>query len=144
MRITTKGRYAVRAITQLAIQGGDKPVSIRKISEAEKISAEFLEQIFFKLRKGGVITSVRGPGGGFKLSRDAADISIAEIFDAVGEGLIITPCAEGDPDSCERMSNCIVNQLWNNSYIHFRGYFEKTSLEDVLTGNFAKSLEVTV
>ncbi len=144
MRITTKGRYAVRAITQLAIQGGDKPVSIRKISEAEKISAEFLEQIFFKLRKGGVITSVRGPGGGFKLSRDAADISIAEIFDAVGEGLIITPCAEGHPDSCERMSDCIVNQLWNNSYIHFRGYFENTSLEDVLTGNFAKSLEVTV
>ncbi len=140
MRITTKGRYAVRAIVQLAQQASDKPVSIRKISEAENISAEFLEQIFFKLRRGGVITSVRGPGGGFRLSRNAEDISIAEIFDAVGEGLIITPCAEGHHDSCERMSDCIVNQLWNNSYLHFRGYFEKTSLKDVLTGSFAKAL----
>ncbi len=142
MRITTKGRYAVRAIVQLAMQGSDKPVSIRKISEIENISAEFLEQIFFKLRKGGIITSVRGPGGGFKLARKVEEISIADIFDAVGEGLILSPCVEDSAESCERISNCIIKQLWNNSYLHFRGYFEKTTLKDVITGNFRKSLNM--
>ena len=142
MRITTKGRYAVRAIIQLALQGNDGPVSIRKISEIENISAEFLEQIFFKLRKGGIISSVRGPGGGFKLARATEKISIAEIFDAVGEGLLLSPCVEDSPDTCERFSDCIVNQLWNNSYLHFRGYFEKTSLKDVLSGNFKKTLDM--
>ena len=143
MRITTKGRYAVRAIVQLAKQGTDKPVSIRKISELENISAEFLEQIFFKLRKNGVIGSVRGPGGGFVLSRDTSDISIAEIFDAVGEGLILTPCVHDSTDLCDRMDKCIVNQLWENSYLHFRGYFEKTTLEDVIVGNFQKALTLS-
>lgn len=142
MRITTKGRYAVRAIVQLAMQGNEKPVSIRKISEIENISAEFLEQIFFKLRKGGIINSVRGPGGGFKLNRKEEEITIAEIFDAVGEGLILTPCVEDSTQPCERFSECIVNQLWNNSYLHFRGYFEKTTLKDVITGNFRKSLNM--
>jgi Rrf2 family transcriptional regulator, iron-sulfur cluster assembly transcription factor len=142
MRITTKGRYAVRAIVQLAMQGNEKPVSIRKISELENISAEFLEQIFFKLRKGGIISSVRGPGGGFRLNRKTEAISVAEIFDAVGEGLILTPCVEDSTESCERITNCIVNQLWNNSYLHFRGYFEKTSLKDVMTGSFRKSLNM--
>ena len=142
MRITTKGRYAVRAIVQLAMQGNEKPVSIRKISELEKISAEFLEQIFFKLRKGGIISSVRGPGGGFKLNREAENITIAEIFDAVGEGLLLSPCVEDSPKACDRFSECIVNQLWNNSYLHFRGYFEKTTLQDVITGNFKKSLDM--
>jgi Rrf2 family iron-sulfur cluster assembly transcriptional regulator len=142
MRITTKGRYAVRAIVQLAMQGNEKPVSIRKISEIENISAEFLEQIFFKLRKGGIINSVRGPGGGFRLDRKAEEITIAEIFDAVGEGLILTPCVEDSTQACERFSECIVNQLWNNSYLHFRGYFEKTTLQDVIKGNFRKSLNM--
>lgn len=142
MRITTKGRYAVRAIVQLALQGNEKPVSIRKISEIENISAEFLEQIFFKLRKGGIINSVRGPGGGFRLERKAEEITIAEIFDAVGEGLLLSPCVEDSPETCERFSECIVKQLWNNSYLHFRGYFEKTTLKDVLTGNFRKTLNM--
>ena len=142
MRITTKGRYAVRAIIQLVMQGNEKPVSIRKISEAENISAEFLEQIFFKLRKGGIISSVRGPGGGFKLNRKVEKISIAEIFDAVGEGLILTPCVEDSTEPCERTSNCIVNQLWNNSYLDFRGYYEKTTLKDAMAGSFRKSLNM--
>ena len=141
MRITTKGRYAVRAMVQLAMQGNEKPVSIRKISEIENISAEFLEQIFFKLRKGDVITSVRGPGGGFKLKKEADKISIAEIFDAVGEGLLLSPCVDDSPHSCERYSECIVNQLWNNSYLHFRGYFEKTTLKDVVSVNCINSLD---
>ncbi|MCK5673848.1 MAG: hypothetical protein KAH95_10760, partial [Spirochaetales bacterium] len=69
-------------------------------------------------------------------------ITIAEIFDAVGEGLLLSPCVEDSPKMCERFSECIVNQLWNNSYLHFRGYFEKTTLKDVITGNFKKSLNM--
>ena len=124
------------------MQGNEKPVSIRKISELENISAEFLEQIFFKLRKGGIISSVRGPGGGFMLNNEPENITIAEIFDAVGEGLLLTPCVEDSTQTCERFSECIVNQLWNNSYLHFRGYFEKTTLRDVMAGNFRKSLDM--
>ena len=140
MRITTKGRYAVRAMTQLAKVTDEKPLSIRKISEMEDISPEFLEQIFFRLRKKNIITSVRGPGGGFKLNRKPEDISIAELFDAVEEGLYLTPCITGADTSCKRSSDCIVEALWNNSYLHFRHYFEMTSLQDVLDGTFQKPL----
>ncbi len=140
MRRTTKGRYAVRAIIQLAKATNDKPISIRKISELEDISPEFLEQIFFKLRKKGIITSVRGPGGGFRMERKPAEISIAEIFDAVEEGLYLSPCIYGADTSCKRQSDCIVEALWNNSYLHFRHYFEITSLQDVLDGKYQKKL----
>ena len=140
MRITTKGRYAVRAMTQLAKVTDDKPLSIRRISELEDISPEFLEQIFFKLRKKDIITSVRGPGGGFKLNRKPSAISIAELFDAVEEGLYLTPCIRDSDSSCKRSSDCIVEALWNNSYLHFRHYFEMTSLQDVLDGKYQKPL----
>lgn len=140
MRITTKGRYAVRAIIQLAKATNDKPISIRTISELEDISPEFLEQIFFKLRKKGIITSVRGPGGGFRMERSPAEISIAEIFDAVEEGLYLSPCINGADTSCSRQSDCMVEALWNNSYLHFRHYFEITSLQDVLDGKYQKKL----
>ena len=140
MRITTKGRYAVRAIIQLARVADDKPLSIRKISEMEDISPEFLEQIFFKLRKKGIITSVRGPGGGFRMERDPSEVSIAEIFDAVEEGLYLSPCIHGSDSTCKRQSECAVEALWNNSYLHFRHYFEITSLQDVLDGNYQKQL----
>ncbi len=140
MRITTKGRYAVRAITQLAKVDNDKPLSIRKISEIEDVSPEFLEQIFFKLRKRGIIESVRGPGGGFRMNRKPSEISIADIFDAVEEGLYLSPCIHESDSSCKRQSDCIVEALWNNSYKHFRHYFEMTSLQDVLDGNYQKPL----
>ncbi len=140
MRITTKGRYAVRAITQLAKVPDDKPLSIRRISEMEDISPEFLEQIFFKLRKSNIISSVRGPGGGFRLNRKPMDISIAELFDAVEEGLYLTPCIRDSDSSCKRSSDCIVEALWNNSYLHFRHYFEMTTLQDVLDGTYTKPL----
>lgn len=142
MRITTKGRYAVRAITLLAqmTKGTDTPLSIRKISELEDISPEFLEQIFFKLRKKDIITSVRGPGGGFKLNKEPSEISIAELFDAVEEGLYLTPCIHEADTSCKRSSDCIVEALWNNSYQHFRNYFEMTTLQDVIDGKYQKPL----
>ncbi len=92
MRITTKGRYALRATLALArLSDGQKPISIKTISEVEAISPEFLEQIFFRLRKSGMISSVRGPGGGFFFSKALDKINLKDILEASGEGLGIAP-----------------------------------------------------
>ncbi|MCX7787809.1 MAG: Rrf2 family transcriptional regulator [Spirochaetes bacterium] len=118
MRITTKGRYALRAVANLAASHSDKPVSIKQIAEEEDISPEFLEQIFFKLKKAGIIRSVRGPGGGFILAKDPNEITIQDIFIAVGEGVKLTPCSncsktEKEKDvGCSRIDICPIHGVW--------------------------------
>ncbi len=118
MRVTTKGRYALRAVANLAGSQTDKPVSIKQIAEEEDISPEFLEQIFFRLKKAGIIRSVRGPGGGFVLAKDPREITIQDIFLAVGEGVKLTPCSncseiEKEKDSgCPRMDTCFIHGVW--------------------------------
>jgi Rrf2 family transcriptional regulator, iron-sulfur cluster assembly transcription factor len=113
MRITTKGRYALRAVLSLARSSKEgKPVSIKSISEEEDISAEFLEQIFFKLRKADVIRSVRGPGGGFFFARPLDEITLMDIIEASGEGLGISPCACGKKEPCERVKDCAAFDIW--------------------------------
>lgn len=117
MRVTTKGRYALRAIVNLAKNSDGKPVSIKRISQDEEISADFLEQIFFRLKNAGLIRSVRGPGGGFLLDRPAASISMQDIFLAVGEGVNLTPCITCKESStsnrCAREEKCLVHAVWN-------------------------------
>ena len=133
MRVTTKGRYALRAMTNLALTQSDRPVPIKQIAADEDISPEFLEQIFFKLKKSGIISSVRGPGGGFTLEREPEDVSAKEIFDAVGEGLALTPCT-GDGD-CEREEICIMHDVWQEASVHIVGYFEKLTLRKIMEMN---------
>ncbi len=97
MRLTTKGRYAVTAMLDLAIHARIEPVSLGDISERQSISISYLEQLFAKLRKNGLVSSVRGPGGGYQLARHGADIFIAQIIDAVDELVDATRCAgQGD------------------------------------------------
>ncbi|SRR6056297_1023243 len=132
MRITTKGRYALRAVLQLSQQAETKPVSIRTLSEIEDISAEFLEQIFFRLRKAGLIKSTRGPGGGFQLVRELHEITIAEIFNAVGEELHFSPCTLDDGNPCGREDICAAHSFWEHTYSLFRAYFSHITLDDVL------------
>ena len=139
MRITTKGRYALRAMTNLAASYEGRPRPIKKIAAEEEISPEFLEQIFFKLKKAGVISSVRGPGGGFVLEQTPEAISVKDIFEAVDEGLGITPCtacsdANGD-DPCDRMDRCIVYELWQEASAHIVSYFANVTLRDVMEKN---------
>ena len=111
MRITTKGRYALRATIALARIGkGGEMVSISSLSEAEDISSVFLEQIFFKLKKAGIVQSVRGPGGGFNFTRSPDTISVREILDAAGEELEVLPC-DRSKGECERESYCIAHKL---------------------------------
>jgi len=113
MRITTKGRYALRAVLALAqTSEQQKPVSIKSISEQEDISAEFLEQIFFKLRKAGVIRSVRGPGGGFFFARALDKITLLDIIEASGEGLGISPCTCGKKAVCDKKASCAAYDIW--------------------------------
>ncbi|MBN2509135.1 MAG: Rrf2 family transcriptional regulator [Spirochaetales bacterium] len=130
MRITTKGRYALRAITQLAKSYAGQPISIKELSKTEDISPEFLEQIFFKLRKAGIISSTRGPGGGFSLEKDPKEITIHDLFSAVGEGIELTPCS--GEEECEKAEECLTHSLWKDASAHFQEYFSGITVDDVL------------
>ncbi len=133
MRITSKGRYAVRAVIALArTSSEDNPVSIKTLSESESISAEFLEQIFFRLRRAGVIRSVRGPGGGFFFSRPLEKITLMEIIDASGEGLGIAACACDKKTKCKRMNDCAAYDIWREMEKHVRAFAEKRTVADMM------------
>ncbi|TVQ41010.1 MAG: Rrf2 family transcriptional regulator [Spirochaetaceae bacterium] len=135
MRVTTKGRYALRAITKLAMSNSPKPVPIKRIAAEEEISPEFLEQIFFRLKKSGIINSVRGPGGGFIMNRDPAEVTVKEIFDAVGEGIDLTPCTSYTDDGaghCVREDYCVVHDVWQEASRHIIDYFGSLTLGQVV------------
>jgi len=134
MRITTRGRYGLRAVLKLTVSDKGKPISIRELSESEDISPEFLEQIFFKLRKAGIIKSTRGPGGGFQLNKSPEEITVKEIFDAVGEEISLTPCtSDTDPRSpCERADDCISRKMWEATSRHFNDYFGTITVQSIL------------
>lgn len=139
MRITTKGRYALRAITNLAATSTGRPRPIKTIAAEEQLSPEFLEQIFFRLKKAGIISSTRGPGGGFTLAREPAEITIKDIFVAVDEGLDLTPCTsctESDGvDPCDRLDRCLVYSVWQEASDHIVNYFESITLQSILDKN---------
>lgn len=110
MKLTTKGRYAVTALLDLALHAQKGPVSLADISERQEISISYLEQLFAKLRKNGLVKSVRGPGGGYRLSREAEEIFVAEVIDAVDESIDVTRC-EGRGD-CQKGEQCLTHELW--------------------------------
>ena len=110
MRLTTKGRYAVTAMLDLALNAHENPVSLADISQRQDISLSYLEQLFAKLRRSKLVSSVRGPGGGYLLSRAPTDIFVAEIIDAVNESIDATGCG-GDAD-CQDGETCLTHYLW--------------------------------
>ena len=133
MRVTTKGRYALRAITKLAINDSTKPVPTKRIAAVEETSPEFLEQIFFRLKKSGIINSVRGPGGGFVMNRRPEEITVKEIFDAVGEGIDLTPCTSySNNGHCEREDYCVVRDVWQDASRYIIDYFASLTLRQVV------------
>jgi Rrf2 family iron-sulfur cluster assembly transcriptional regulator len=135
MRVTTKGRYALRAMINLAQNDGAKPLSIKKITEVEDLSPIFLEQIFTKLKKFGLIESVRGAGGGFRLSRDPSLISVKDILEAVEEGIRLTPCCSSDTvpaEKCVKIADCVATRFWNGANDYLRDYFEGYPLSRVI------------
>ena len=111
MRLTTKGRFAVTAMLDLALREGTGPVTLAGISKRQHISLSYLEQLFGKLRRRSLVDSVRGPGGGYTLARSVAQISVAEIIHAVDEPLDATQC--GGLENCQEEQRCMTHELWS-------------------------------
>jgi Rrf2 family iron-sulfur cluster assembly transcriptional regulator len=133
MRITTRGRYALRASLALAKIGKDRaPVSINTLAEEENISSVFLEQIFFKLRKAGIVSSVRGPGGGFYFARPLDKLTLKEILDAAGEDLSLTNCDKKQEQDCPRIGACLSHSVWAGVTDLINEYFSNITLAAIL------------
>ena len=132
MRITTRGRYALRASLALAKLGTkDEPVSINCLSEQENISSVFLEQIFFKLRKAGIVSSIRGPGGGFCFAQPLEELTVKQVLDAAGEDLDLTFCDKSN-DKCERIGECMSHFLWMEVNELVKKYFSSITISSIL------------
>ena len=130
MRLTTKGRYAVTAMLDLAFHSQQNPVTLTDIATRQTISLSYLEQLFARLRRAGMVTGVRGPGGGYKLSRDASQINIADVIEAVDEPLDSTKC--GGEGNCQNQKECLTHDLWMGLSDQIRSYLKNISLGDLL------------
>lgn len=130
MRMSTKAQYSVRALVSLNLISTGMPVSIKEISEREKISLNYLEQLFVKLRRGGIVNSVRGPGGGYLLARPAADIRIDQIIDTVEEALMPLSCMNAD-GSCGCETECTTQSVWQGLGNQIRNFLASVTLEDL-------------
>ncbi|MBT5006217.1 MAG: Fe-S cluster assembly transcriptional regulator IscR [Halieaceae bacterium] len=130
MRLTTKGRYAVTAMLDLALHGSSGPVSLADISGRQDISLSYLEQLFAKLRRNDLVTSVRGPGGGYRLSRHTGDIFVAQIVDAVNEAVDATGC--GGTSDCQQGEVCLTHHLWCDLSDQIHGFLSQISLANLV------------
>lgn len=133
MKLSTKGRYAVMALVDLASYGNDRPLALAEIAERQEISLSYLEQLFAKLRRGGLVKSVRGPGGGYLLARPAAETRISDIILAVDEPIRATRCTPGSPLGCRsNASRCLTHDLWEELGNQIHLFLSSVSLADVV------------
>ena len=130
MKLTTKGRYAVTAMLDLALHAKTGPVSLADISERQGISISYLEQLFAKLRKNDLVSSVRGPGGGYRLSRDGSQVYVAQIIDAVDEKVDVTRCS-GNGD-CQDGETCLTHDLWQDLSKQLHDFLSSISLQNLV------------
>jgi Rrf2 family iron-sulfur cluster assembly transcriptional regulator len=140
MRLTTKGRYAVTAVLDLAFHQEKGPVSLAAISERQDISLSYLEQLFAKLRRNGVVNSTRGPGGGYSLQRNADDISVSDIILAVDESVKVSGC--GDTDACHGDYQCLTHDLWQELSNEIKGFLDGISLAEVMANQKVKEVSL--
>jgi Rrf2 family iron-sulfur cluster assembly transcriptional regulator len=134
MRLSTKGRYAVMAMADLAQhEAGNRPVSLADIAQRQEISLSYLEQLFAKLRRGGLVKSVRGPGGGYRLSRLSSDLRIADVILAVDEPIAATRCKPGSAKGCTSGgARCVTHDLWEELGRQIQVFLSSVSLADVV------------
>ena len=130
MRLTTKGRFAVTAMVDLAMRQTRGPVTLAAISERQHISLSYLEQLFGKLRRRKLVTSVRGPGGGYRLAQPMHGVTVAEIVTAVDEPLDATQC--GGKENCKDDKRCMTHDLWANLNKKMHEYLSSVSLGDLV------------
>ena len=136
MKLTSKGRYAVMALVDLAKFNSRNPVSLRDISLRQGISLDFLEQIFSKLKRNEIVKSIRGTQGGYILNKQPNEIKLANIFHAVDETVKTVQCKKESKKGCNgKASKCITHNLWDELETHINNFFENKSLEDLLTNN---------
>jgi len=136
MQLSTKGRYAVMAMTDLAGQAPERAVTLAEIAERQQLSLSYLEQLFARLRRRGLVLSVRGPGGGYRLARPADETSVADVVVAVDEPLRATRCAgHGSVKGCMKGgARCVTHDLWEETGRQIYDYLSSVSLADVLAG----------
>jgi len=142
MRLTTKGRYAVTAMLDIALNHERGPVSVTEVAERQSISAAYLEQLFSKLKRSGLLQSVRGPGGGYELTRPLSAISVSEIIAAVGEGVDATRC-RGSAD-CQDGVTCLTHDLWTALSNEIDGFLSSITLERLVAGHGSAARAATL
>jgi Rrf2 family iron-sulfur cluster assembly transcriptional regulator len=130
MRLTTKGRYAVTAMLDLALHSSNRPISLASISERQGISLSYLEQLFSKLRKKDLVCSSRGPGGGYQLKHETCDINIAQIMDAVNESIDVTLC--DGKGNCQQGDICLTHHLWTDLSRQLHQFLSAISLAKLI------------
>ena len=131
MRLTTKGRYAVTAVLDLALHQDDGPVSLAAISERQGISLSYLEQLFSKLRRSDVVSSTRGPGGGYKLTNNVDQVSISDIILAVDESCKVVDCK--DSEGCNGDYQCLTHDLWQELSNEIRTFLDGITIAEIMS-----------
>ena len=150
MRLTTKGRFAVTAMIDLALRQDKGPVALSRISERQDISLSYLEQLFGRLRRHELVSSSRGPGGGYRLGRESGDITVADIIYAVDEPIDATQC--GGKQDCNGDDVCMTHELWAALSRHMVDYLDSVTVKDLVSqqqekqqkNNFAESRSMEV
>jgi Rrf2 family iron-sulfur cluster assembly transcriptional regulator len=140
MRLTTKGRFAVTAMIDVAMHNGDGPVTLAGVAERQKISLSYLEQLFGKLRRAGLVDSVRGPGGGYNLARASTGVSVADIITAVDEPIDATQC--GGKENCLDDRRCMTHELWASLNVHIFSFLSSVTLEQLVRQQDKKDVAV--
>jgi Rrf2 family iron-sulfur cluster assembly transcriptional regulator len=141
MRLTTKGRFAVTAMIDVAMHGGKGPVTLAAVSARQRISLSYLEQLFGKLRRSGLVDSVRGPGGGYNLAKAPDTVSVAAIIQAVDEPIDATQC--GGRENCHDDRRCMTHELWSSLNDHIFSFLSGVSLAQLVAQQQQKA-EVAV
>lgn len=130
MKLTSRGRYAVTAILDIALHGKSLPVSLMDISERQSISLSYLEQLFAQLRREGIVNSVRGPGGGYQLGKSPQEINIGMIIAAVNESINVSKCKGNG--NCSNNNLCLTHSLWERLEDQIEGFLHKITLEELI------------
>ncbi len=130
MKLTTKGRYAVTAMLDLALHYGEGPITLADIAQRQGISLSYLEQLFSRLRKRSLVSSVRGPGGGYSLGKDAREIYVGEVISAVDENMDTTKCH--GVGNCQNNERCLTHDLWSDLSNQIYNYLNNISLQDLM------------
>jgi Rrf2 family iron-sulfur cluster assembly transcriptional regulator len=144
MRLSTRGRYAVMAMVDLAKHSAGKPVALAEIAESQEISLSYLEQLFARLRKGGLVKSVRGPGGGYMLTHAPEQTRVADVILAVDEPIRATRCMPGMPAGClSNKTRCLTHDLWEELGHQIHMYLSSVSIADICEGRIVAGSQLT-